>query len=316
MNATPIDGDAAAQCASLGRSLFHPFPLAPPAAAAALAKAYEALSGYATHGRFCEQCFTPEQERMVLRCNDLRNKPPEEFSLIYYEHPDCSVGADGFMYFLPRALEALVLDSSVGEEVIASAVKCGIYALPEVPQSALRDLFARAAIGWFKEQDPAPFGPSNSEAEKACPRPWRLAEEHYSDATILPLLHLRVSPREVFSWLRDLNTPLAWRYLCKLLTREYLLEPEVYYVVADGHAQHHADMASVLNRIARTHFFEVITRDALTAAWETVGMEDQKHYDMFRTADGYYDGCAYRPSVAEQLADLRTLEDLAIELLE
>ena len=261
MNATP-DNDVAAQCAQLEREHLHPFPLDPPAASATLDGAYEALSGLATYGRFCEQCFMPEQERMVLR-GDLRSKPPDEFSLIYYEHPQCSVGADGFMYFLPRALETLVLDDDVGEYVIASAVKCGLYSICDARQSALRNVFARAAIGWFTAQDPAPFGRWNGDPQNTYLRPWSLAEAHYCDVTVLPLLHLRVCPRDVFTWLRDVNTPLAWRYICELLRRGHLFEPEVYYVTATDREQLHADMASVLNCIARCHFFDVITRDPI-----------------------------------------------------
>ena len=89
--------DIARTIATLEADLFVPFPANPPSPEKALEHVYAAFSGYGPSSPFCRQCFTPEQEQRILSGRDVHAKLPSEFRAIYFEHPDCSVGAGGFM---------------------------------------------------------------------------------------------------------------------------------------------------------------------------------------------------------------------------
>ena len=94
--------DLASAIATLEADLFFPFPANLPPPEKALARAYAAFAHYGPSHPFCRQCFTLEEERAVLAGRDLRTKAPDQFRAIYHEHPDCSVGAEGFLYAVDR----------------------------------------------------------------------------------------------------------------------------------------------------------------------------------------------------------------------
>ena len=266
----------------------------------------------------CAQCFDVETERKVLASGDLRSKPLHEFSPIYYEHPNCSVGADGFFHFLPRAIDTFDPDGGDAAMIILEKpLQCGLYALPEAEQIALRLLFARATIGWFRQRTPRPFGGAYG---RECPRPlWR--DDEIEAILIHGLVHLRVRPASVFIWLKELNNEWAWMFACRVIAQCHgggfqpdFIEPEVYYAVAKDDEAGFRAMAKALGRIARSDFFAAIGKDDLALAWETVGMQDQSLYDAFHYADGLYDAVKFTQTMDERLSDITTIETVVARI--
>ena len=301
--------DIARAISELEAELFVPFPANPPAPQEALERVYAAFAGYGPSSPFCRQCFTPEQEQRILSGRDLHAKVPGEFRAIYFEHPDCSVGAGGFMYFLPRMLETLFFPE-LEYEFFRTTVMCGLYATSQAEQAALRDIFTIAANGWFRGADISILMPV-MDGERIYPAPCRMASDDMCETIVDALLHLRVHPREMFSWLAQSNTAAAWTLLCRAMQDpQLLLEDPVYFAVDKEYEPAFHAMAQALRKLAWSDLFVIITPDVLARAWESIGMRNQRLYDRFHDADAVRSGYQTQLPDEERLEALRAIEAL------
>jgi hypothetical protein len=190
---------------------------------------------------------------------------------------------------------------------------CGLYATSEAEQAALRDIFAIAANGWFHGADISILMPV-MDGERRYPAACRMASDDMCETIVDALLHLRVHPRQVFSWLAQRNTPAAWTLLCRALQDpQLLLEDPVYFAVDKAYEPAFHAMTRALQKIAWADLFSTITPDVLASAWESVGMRNQRLYNRFHDADAVRSG--YQPQLAdeERLEALRAIEALVYQ---
>lgn len=277
----------------------------PPAPDDAIKAVYRAFAGHsAVTSGFCRQCFDIENERRIQRPVPLRNKAWDDFSFIFHEHPECSVGADGYLHFLPRALETAFFDDVIYPELIGQAVKCGLYMLPEPEQAALRRACTRAAKGWFEAGDPAPFGgldpPCDSCGRSVMQSAWRSAAAGCK--LVVALVHARVEPDQLFAWLAGIGTPQAWVCLADLINDDVILDSPAYFVVSRGE-EALEETVEALDRLARAALFAEVSEDRLLEAALPLTETHPEHAKRITNAADIWSARRPTYSAADRLRD-------------
>lgn len=170
---------------------FRDFPDPVPGDAAALDALYAAFADLRLPAvPFCEQCFPSGEgwRERILKPVPVRAADPKDFVAIYHEHIDCSVGEEGFLYFLPRMLETM-LDLDVFPNMVERAIGAGLLDLAPHKVAAVAGAAAASLVNDVERDEVGPLEP--------CEAGSRVAEDHASLLVRL-LIACRVEPRQIF----------------------------------------------------------------------------------------------------------------------
>lgn len=263
--------------------IYYDFPENLPNAETCLNILYQAFSGYAparNYTAYCEQCFPRGwvERSITALSKDKRKVKAENFSFLYDEHPSCAGGSDNIKYWLPRAIELIFLRS---DDITGLGQRCqqiGLSCWPYFELSALRAVFCRAALGWFKSGDPAPIG--GVEEKSKLPHPGMTVSEMIVDM----LVYTRIKSETVFSTLLNLDTSRVWHYFSDVLLNPQSFEVNVSFDRPEPHPERYAGkdymshedtrtVMQVIQRRARHALFSVVTKDRLLHKWEEIADE-------------------------------------------
>ena len=256
---------------------FVAFPTVVPPAAEALDGLYAAFADWPKPaGLTCPDCFDDEDARKLLRGGPLRRLPARDLVAIFAEHIDCSVGREGFYHFLPRALETLFFSLSVYPDLTGVALYCGLARFDEARAAPVRAAAARAALGYFRDRNTAPFYDRHEAAGTGAVRFNSTFAGEAGMRLVRLLLALRVDPREVFRTLLEDDTDLVWHTIAYALTREAWLTSAWPEEGDDEPA-----FNRIVSQIAWIDFFAVIDARRLEAVDRVLGSTGPRS----RTAD-------------------------------
>lgn len=247
-------------------ALFLPLPDPPPPAADALEAAYAAFGHYPRPtGVGCRDCFDGAAERRIVRPVPARDVEPAVLRMILAEHIDCSVGTEGFLYFLPRILETLGLHwlgPGIGERIATA----GGPRLPLAERAALAGCLARAAFGVARDGDGAPLGdtaPDGSVRSEA----GRNVVGEVGASLVQGLVAVRVEPSQLFRRLLAREGANLGLVLADLVDDASFVTPFATKIHA-RHPDHPAPEPALvaLDAVARRDFVEVVTADRFARA--------------------------------------------------
>lgn len=226
---------------------FLDLPNPPPTAAAAIRAVYAAFARYPRPaGPFCRQCFSEAEEALVLAQVPVRAADPAAFGRIYGEALACSVDEEGFMYFLPRALETRFFAHGI-QGFPADMVDAGTLTLPADERTAVAGAIARAATDFFATGRVLPLGP-----QRGPPKAVGNGVPNIGRELVRGLLAVRVAPRQVFQWLLRMR---SWRPFMALLA---LVEDGVFRARPGHPGLDGTAPADLLNEIARIDLCQVV----------------------------------------------------------
>lgn len=239
--------------------IFIDMPTDPPAPAAAIDAVYAAFAGRRRPaGPFCRECFSEAEEARILRPVALRSADPDDLAGIFFEALDRSVGAEGFMHFLPRALETLSLDARLLPRFPAHMVDAGSLRLGAQERRVLADAFGRATVDFVETGRVAPLGPPPG------PLTWMDGVANVGLSLVRGLIAVRVEPRQVFARLACTGDWRGW------LTLVALAEDWRFCAGRHPPVSQETDVAALLDRLAAIHFCEVVPQDAFMAGLDAV----------------------------------------------
>ncbi len=245
---------------------FLDFPDPLPSPRAAIDAVYFALSGYKRPTAVaCSDCFDQEAERRIVQDVPLRSLPPADFGMILSEHIDCSVGVEGFLYFLPRLLETFGLEwlgPGLGERIATA----GGPRLPRVERAALAGCLGRGAVGVAIDGDAAPLGEVSSDGTITTIAGRNVVGD-IGARMVHGLLAVRVEPRQVFARLLATDGANLGHVLAELVDKASFVTPYATRIHA-RHPDHPAPEPALraIDAIARNDFLETVTPDRFEAA--------------------------------------------------
>jgi len=281
--------------------ILKPFDRDGPHATNLMAQVYSAFEHHAIDWAWCTQCFSIDDKQRMRPHADTRKAPPEAFSAIYNEHPECSGGSTTFLHWLPRGIETHLFSEQIDPSLTIQMLRLGMISWPNHEVMPLRQFFCGLSLSWWRSGDIAPAAVDLSEGRQVSNT---LIGRRLCEA----LCALRVDMGSAARVMLDIDTPFAWWSLLDLFRSQTILEEPVYYVVDGADEATFRNARAALDRCARLRVGRNMTRELLIEKWEQVHMSDPALADAISEAETYFDFYEFQQSDADIAADLNAIK--------
>lgn len=265
-------------------------------------RVYSAFEQYAIDWGWCPQCFGVEDKQRMRPHANIRVAPPEAFSAIYNEHPECSGGATTFLHWLPRGIELQFFSANIDPSLALQMFRLGMISWPDNDVEPLRQLFCRLALNWWKRADMAPLVLANAQGSQ-------IDDAAIGRRLCEMLCALRINMGSAATAMLEINTRAAWWSLLRVFRSQTFLEDSVYYVVhREEDEAIFRNARAALDRSARLGVSRSITREILVEKWEQVHAINSDLADAISDAETFFDVYRFEQSEEDIVADLTTIE--------
>ena len=278
-----------------------PFDRDGPPATQCLEQIYSAFEQYAIDWAWCPQCFSTDDKQRMRPYANTRKAPPEAFSAIFNEHPECSGGATTFLHWLPRGIETQFFSEHIDPSLTIQMFRLGMISWPDHDVEPLRQFFCGLSLSWWRSGDIAPalVEPSGGR---------QISNTFIGQRLCGALCALRVDMGSAARVMLDIDTPSAWWSLLGLFRSQTILEEPVYYVVDSADEATFRKARAALDRCARLRVGRNVTRELLIEKWEKVHTSDPALADAISEAETYFDFYKFEQSDADIAADQNVIK--------